>query len=690
MRLKTLLSGLAGLGLLVVAACRGDLPLGPGGVYALSLNVLGDSLTYSRATFSSDLLCYGEVEAEVAGLERLVWSKTVVRVFSGADRSVPTRVDTLPVSMFPMFRRPSVAVNQPDTAGLGGQMSLPGDREYVFHYRVNGVGREYAAAPLRVRCGPEIPADAAPPTVSLFGVPAPDTIFDVGDTITINYRLAAPAALLRSEIRLSGPFAVTRRTVEEFAAERDVTERFVVPRTLQSRVPLRVAVVAVDAAGRTVTLDTVTSAVPVDTSAPRIVSSTVSQGQLAVGSMLRATVTVRENAYNAWIIWEFDGEFAYRDSAAVNDGNAEFNYEVALLVPPAWAEKGARLRVWARDRAGNLSAPDTSDAAGYSFYETSPITPMLAAGYPMPPNATTPAAVVFDAARGRLYLSHPQVAKLSVVDAATGTQLANLDVPPLPGGMDLSLSGDSLFITQSTDRAIAVVDLNTLTLLAPITSSTLDSLAAAEPGNPPLPTGVRVAANGKLLVLLHRATASGHRVVELNPAAGTGLVRTEASGMTGFIWRWWSRAASSADRTRILLFDPACPRAYSSVSDTFSACGAPLPDEITSPDFETVTVSVDGATGRSQHGHRTFDPSLAPLATFLGSSATLMAGGEYAVVVRGDGLDKVRVTDGRIMRRLYLEGWSNLGRPIHVPGTQDWLLVGPQSYVVRVQLSDFY
>jgi hypothetical protein len=690
MRLSNALMGGAAALLIAVAACDGDLPTGPGGAYDIQLNLLGGGFTYDRPPFSSDVLCYGEIEARVAGVARVQWSKTVIRVFTGADRSAPTRVDTFPAEVFAPFRRARVTMAQPDTAAIGAQMALPGEREYEFFYRLNGAGREYAAAPVRVRCGPDIGISGPAPAVQLTGIPGADSIYDIGDTITINYRVDAAATLLRTEIRLTGPFSVTRGFVEAFPTAQTYSERFVVPRYLQSGLPLRVEIAATDGLGRTVTLDSLTRVVPVDSSAPRIIASTLSRQQVAVGSTLRASVTVRENNSTDWIIWEFDGEFSQRDSAFVNNLNGEFTYEVAVLVPPAWAEKGARLRVWARDRAGNLSAPATSDPFAYSFYVSSPMSVLFTGTYAYPTIESDPQALVYDAKRSRVYVSFTQGGKVAVLDATTGTQVAYLDVPPLPGGMDLSLSGDSLLITQSTQRAIAVLDLNTLTLLPPITSAVLDSVAAAEPANPPVPTGIRVAANGKLLVLLHRVTAGGHRVVELNPAAGTGRVRTEATGMTGFARSWWARAASTLDRTRIVMFDAACPRAYLSVSDSFSACGTVIASEVESPLFGAASVSADALSGRSHFADRAYDASLTPIASLSSLNAQLMPGGEYAVVQRGDALDKVRISDGRTMRRLYPESSLLLGRLLSIPGTQDYLMFPGPGFIMRVRLSEFY
>lgn len=676
--------------LIAVAACDGDLPTGPGGGYVLQLTAMSYDSNYYRQPPSPDLLCSGAVEARVTGWKRLVWTKVLRRVYTGTDRSTPVSVDTLLSERFPVFRRSGISTGAPDTADVSGIIGLPGNREFQFFYRLNGSGPEYASEPLTLRCGPELQGSEPPPTVQLTAIPGADSIYDVGDTVVINYRVDAAATLLKSEIRVSGPLSDTRRFVENFPTAQTYSERFIVPRNLQSGQPLRVEIAATDGLGRTVTLDSVTPVVAVDSTAPRIIASTVSRGQLAVGSTLRASVTVRENSSTDWMIWEFDGEFSYRDSAFINNGNAEFTYELAVLVPPTWAEKGARLRVWARDRAGNLSAAASSDPLGYSFYVTSPMTVLFTGSYAYPSNNTTAQSVLYDAKRSRLYLGHTAAGKISVMDASSGAQVAYVDIPPLSGGFDLSLSGDSLLITQGTQRAISVLDLNTLTVLAPITSSVLDSLAAEEPGNPPLPTGIRVAANGKLLVLLHRANASGHRVVELDPAAGTGRVRTEATGMTGFIWNWWSRSASTLDRTRIVMFDPACPRAYSSTSDSFSACAPAIPGEIVSPDLESASVSVDDLSGRAQYADRAYDPSLTPLRTFSSGTTHLMAGGEYALVLRGDGLDKVRVSDGRIMRRLYPEFPLRMGRLVPIPGTQDWLTVPGPGFIMRVRLSECY
>lgn len=679
---------LASLTLAFAVACREDSPLGLGEFYGPEFSLTPSDFAYEFFPGTETIVCDGPVVASARSVERIEWTKIVSRTYFGLDLSEPLAVDTADADLLRYYiARGRVSAGQPDTIFFFTSLPFPHEAEWVLHYRVGNRGAEYAAKPIRVRCGPEVDPDAALPTLTFDGLSGADSLYEVGDTITVNYRIADGAPLVSSRLRVSGPFAVTRDFVEEFAAERIYAEKFVVPRGAQLGQPLQVEITYTDALTRQATSTFATHAVVIDTSPPEIIASDLAPGQYAVGSPLRFTATVREDRRTAWLLWEFDGEFSSRDSLFVDNPDAQFQSEITVIVPADWAAKAARLRVWARDAAGNVGAADSSTALSHAFYLASPVDPLFFAAIALPPGHQGEVSdVVYDAARARVYVSHTGAGKVTVLNALTGAQVAQLDVPPIPGAMDLSPSGDSLLVTQSTERALSVIDLNTLALLSPIALTAVDSLAAADAGNPPLPNGLRVAANGKVLVMLHRVSASGHRYVELDLATGVSRVREDAAGLDGGVPVWWRRSASSADRTTILLLDPQCPRFYLSQSDSFTACATGLPFGL-----EASRVSLDPISGRSMVAGLVLDEALGVVANLSQAVTHLLPGGEFALVARGGGgADKVRVSDGRIFRRLFFGHFSDLTRIIALPGTQDLLTIDIFGSIRRVPAAAFY
>jgi hypothetical protein len=607
-----------------------------------------DSISYIAESFDGlvSITCHKSIELRATGDGKAVWTSVRLRRYTGLDRTLPVSDFDHTVAVYPhFFRRGYAQRGKPDTLIVGRTEYQPFRLEAEVSYVIDGQTTVRTLEPFVVVCGPEIDSSTPPPVTDLVAVTGSDLVVETGDTVLVQYTVSGASPIWTSQVKVTGPFTATQKFREDLAVSTARTAKFVVPRHALAGTAVTVELTAVDAAGRVVTASEVSALVVADTTPPTIIFSNVSAAQTPTLIPLQFEVHITENNDPEWLVWELDGEITLRDSLQIFDANAQFEEEFTITAPDAWGGLGGRLRVFVRDKFGNASDTVSSAAGGYSWFRNIPAE-ILGSGPGGGGND-----VVYDAVRNRIYATHTSTGKVTAVDALTGSVLATLDVPPIPGSLDISPSGDSLFVTQSVDWAISVIDLNTLALLTPIEIDLEDSLKADGSENPPYPNGLRVTANGKLFVMLHLPTSSGHRVIEVDASTGAGTVRTDAGGMSVGVSEWWKRSGVSADRERLVLLDPGCPRVYRSSLDSFGPCAVGFPAEL-----EAAQVSVDDVSGRVLVGARVFDANLNAVSTLPFTGGTLMPGGDFALIVHFAGVSKIRVSDGRVMLRIHSVG----------------------------------
>ncbi len=583
--------------------------------------------------------CHLRVEARSIGVGVAVWSRVEVLRFEGLDRSVPVSSLELDATDFPFTTRETLRAGEVDTLTVGSQGYEPFTLEVRFFYR-HSHDRQERSHVTRIDCGAVIPEGTPLPSASLLEIRGSDPVIERGDTVIVSYAFDGGGALWRSRIRLTGPFEAQRLFSEEFAVSREREERFVVPRRSKPGVPITVELFVEDAAGREVLSTELTDAVVVDVTPPVINYAHIVPGSFRTLIPVSVEVQLADENDHGWLIWQLAGEVTLRDSVPIDDANGIIERHASFTAPDEWTGLSGTLSIWARDAGGNLSAPSISPPNGYAFHATVPAPAIATASLP------TPSDLVYDAARHRLYYTHTSAATVSVVDVATMTLVTQIPLGPLPGALDISPSGDSLLVTQSVDRDLAVVDLNTLAVLPPLALTASDSIASEEPANPPLPNGVRVLSNGRVLVQQHRVSLSGHRTLEVDLASGVTSVRVDADQAGGGVSVWWHRMGRSSDRARLVLLDPACPRTYDAATDAFSPCRHSVPDSL---EAHEISFSADGS--RILVGATVLDSTLTPVNT-LPFAGVLLPGGEFALVAHYDvGIAQIRVSDGRIMKR---------------------------------------
>jgi hypothetical protein len=584
--------------------------------------------------------CSATVELSATGRGRADWTRVRRRSFRLPDRSQPTDSALFDRSYLAFLSLDSISATKPDTAVLRASGNHPFSVEYTLWYLVRGGAAEDSVVQ-RLECGPTIPPGAEPPSVTILELRGSDPVIEHGDTLIARYRVEGGGPLWTSVIRFSGAFQTLDVVYEELALAQERVVRAVVPRDAVLGKPMALTIMVIDVGDRVDSAIVTTDLVVVDVTPPSVTKVVAFPGQYHVGTPMRITAVASDDRGLAHLIWEFGAPVSVRDSIPI--GYTDNWIEPVVL--PDWAGKDATLRVWVRDHGNNYSAPWSSATDAFRFHA------LLAAPAFTSGSLATTNDVVYDAPRQRIYAVDSYRARLRAFSIASMSEIGTIPLPTWPGAADLTVSGDSLLITQSELRALSVVDLNTLTLIDTIALPSVDSIALVD-ANPPLPTGIRVLANGKAIVKLHREPVGGFNTVEVTLQSGMSRLRTESVGGHGWVDKWWDRMGVTANRSHLLIFDPGCARSYSSIGDSFSGCAIPDPG-----DLQGTRISSDAASTRVMIGGRVFTPDLTPVATIPYAVTHILPDGLFALAGTPDALFMIRLSDGRIMSRMATRFW---------------------------------
>jgi hypothetical protein len=147
-----------------------------------------------------------------------------------------------------------------------------------------------------------------------------------------------------------------------------------------------------------------------------------------------------------------------------------------------------------------------------------------------------------------------------------------ITLPAGAGGMDLSLTGDSLLVAVPSMMSIAVVDLTrpsaAPTMLTLPVVDTAGSVAGMGDGVPS-PTDVRIVSNGKMFAFLSWATRSNDELVEVDLTTGAQKIRTDARAISGAPGpTWTNNVERSGDRARLYVVSSA---RYDAATDSWTA-----------------------------------------------------------------------------------------------------------------------
>ncbi|HEX8320511.1 hypothetical protein [Longimicrobium sp.] len=357
-------------------------------------------------------------------------------------------------------------------------------------------------------------------------------------------------------------------------------------------------------------------------------------GRFAEGDTMQLSIQTLHSLGPGWVVFALGGGVNARDSVAVPFSAGAL--DVKLPVRAGWAG-ASTLSVQVRNNEGMYSIPVTAPADSFGIYRgrTAPVRSATVA---------TPAGdMALDHARGLLYLAMPHTGRVQVVSLATLSATSRAVTSTSGGmGLDLTRGGDTLIVALGAERALAVLDLSRPEA-APV------KVPLAVDGVEMIPMQVRVAANGKVLVMGEIVSTAQRRVVEMS-SSGTGQrlrADAEQAGAYFLVHR-------SADHGRLFFesHDHHCATVYDSDTDRFGTC-RPLVNEGT---WSSTPSGSRFASGYDVHDAAGGRVRTFPLVTGAPIRYTtgLTPDGSHLYASAAGGLVKLRVSDGAYIERLAL------------------------------------
>jgi hypothetical protein len=278
---------------------------------------------------------------------------------------------------------------------------------------------------------------------------------------------------------------------------------------------------------------------------PTMVEMSPGQAVLRAGGTAALHVSVRDNLALAWIGYAAGAPWHVRDSVPAGGFWAADTFDLA--VPATLAGGSTSLTAFARDRSGNLAEQRFDSVGVYAVVDRPTRTAPLEAPV---------REAAFDPARRVLYLSQPARSQVAVLSLATMTYGPPIPLPAAPAGLDLTPSGDTLYVALARSVFLAAVGLRAATpraalvrvrfapnptIVSPLTDYAME----------PWVEDVRVAANGRVLVSLAQPDpgllGNTDKLVELDPATGQQRV-----AFSGFGW-YRLPLVARADRQTVLV-----------------------------------------------------------------------------------------------------------------------------------------
>jgi hypothetical protein len=657
---------------------------------AVSLAVVGSpSETVTESSNGVSLTCDVTLRATATGHGIAAWRDGVMRFYAGPSRLFIE--DSLPLSAADVRSvwGESITAGASPESRWRFSASLPFEIEMEF--RLVGQSADQVPDPAKTRfaCGPKPAAlGTAPPTVTELTV-SPSGDLQPGDGFDVTYTATSPYALWSTALTISGPFTARRDLAERGVTSATHTVHFTVPAGAKLDMPITVAVASIDPGNRLGERTVVTSGRVVDRTPPVILGarflgrgSPRLAGQFAVGDVATVGVTATDNNALEWLVWELGAPANMRDSVRAPIAGTSFPFYAEIRVRPEWVGSPV-LSVYVRDAAGLKSQVLVSPPDSVRFY------PLVSRPVTTPAVATSPGILypnmgdlAYDAKRNMFYLALSGTNDVAVLDVATMTFKAPITLAAPAAGLDLSAGGDSLIIVLPSSRSLAMVD-----LARPSTPPTtialgrlLDSAGAQFPGSLPTPGMLRVAANGKAIVMLSYRTSGGDIALEVDLATGVPKMRTDARNSSPYPFA----LGATPDRSRIVLLDIPCPRSYLSATDSFGSCGTPTGF------FGYRGLTFDAAGRRFSVGNSAFDLDFNLLRLggsydYNVSSAALSSDGDYLYLGIGASIIKTRIADGVMTERFNLPVEA---QRVFVSPAGDWMAVFQTNSTVRATRVD--
>jgi hypothetical protein len=370
-----------------------------------------------------------------------------------------------------------------------------------------------------------------------------------------------------------------------------------------------------------------------------------------VGDTLRISVSAHDDRGLRYVGYRLSGAMTGGDSIATTDTVLAHVFTIPITALMAGT---STITYFARDRQHEQTAPFTPDTI-----RAAAVRGRRARAVALP-SAVRDA--VYDAKRARVYLAMTSAPQIAVLDPAAGVVDSLIPLPGRAGGVDLSLSGDSLLVALEDRGSFATVSL--LSGAVDTVHIEFDTTLLHEP------SFLRMTADGKVFVTGTQRGISGFagQLMAIDLATGTQRQRTDVGvtvDTTSGIIDTYAPLIRAGDRSRLFLLQmgACCPVqgwVYVSGSTLFSA-----PTGIFV--FSTGSMTASQTGGKLLIGNRLFNGDLAAPDTvrdpdYTFGPTTLSADGTraYLVTTFGSwpGLVIRRTTDDALLEQAFVPNWG--------------------------------
>jgi hypothetical protein len=477
-------------------------------------------------------------------------------------------------------------------------------------------------------------ADTAPPRIESFLV-QPAQGLNPGDVVTVSFTANDDAGLRATMIRVSGAATLTDSMAHGLARNVFRSAKIVVPLDVRLGAELAISAEAIDAGGGR----TVVSAVPQvvrDTRNPSI-TGTIGGSRVgtrfAPGDTLRLILRASDNHFLERVGYTIGSPAVVADTFDITGTNA-FERVLEFIVQQSWIGTHA-ITGWARDASGNLS---TATLATITVLPSAPPADSVQLGAPV-------RDLAYDAGRNIVYVSQPSLNRVGAVTLGDMVFDAVLEGLPLPQGIDLTPSGDTLLIAPRLTRSLYIYD---------VVRRTRDSVLITNDTflNRGL-DNVRVMANGSALIsVTFSGSGFGGTLASLDLASRVVRSRATVTEATP-IARSMSRR-----RAAILIDDSCCPlsgHVYDAGSDQLSAARGTV-------SYYFPGISADSTGQRYLIGSTLFTGDLVSIRSYTipggtpGHANALSPDGAHGYFATDNGVTMLRLSDGALETTFPLPG----------------------------------
>lgn len=503
--------------------------------------------------------CTATLHAAATGSGSATWVDGQVFFFAGPNRS--DAIDTLPLNTSDLeqaWGAAEIRAGENLYTAWQFQANVPFGVTFRFRYRSRGLPESVDAS---FNCGPDVPAGSSPPALKQAVLHPSSGEIESGDTLTVTYTATSQVGLWETAVVVGGACETEVHFTEAFAPSVTRTVKLAVPTGCRLNAALDVDVQAFDIALRGVGARVSSGLTFVDRTPPEVGvwfgHNVVPDlgGFFFAGDTLRGRVGAADNNQLSGAFWEV-WPAGWRDSLRLSEQSLAADF--VIPIPDAWVGR-IQMRFYSRDAAGL-----TSDTL-YRPPDSLRIYPTVVRPMRFTPPILDIRAVTLDMRRNKAWvlMQEHNVFVYRVYGVDLGTMEMTDTIPVTKHGWDLDMtpSGDSLIVLSG--YGFAVIDLRT----SPRTE-TLFRLGSVDSTIGQYPQAVRVAANGKIFVILVGQTVQANKLLEVDLSAGTDRVRTDAGagGVIGGVG-----LEHSLDRSVLFLNGSQGIQRYVSATDAFSA-----------------------------------------------------------------------------------------------------------------------